>query len=562
MSAQTRRTRGQRALSADERKAVRALAHPDFWAQSMGLMVDGHPFNVDGREYQRAIIRDNSRRIIVPKAAQMGLTVIFLVRTMHWIVTRKWHHLYMLPLKTGTGTFVQQRIDPMIDFNKALKAQFQRTDNKMHKQSAEGIALYIRGSNIWNELREIPTDAQVWDERDRMNEDYLPEAEARLGGSEIKHVTELSTPTIPGHGVDDEGGWNDSDQHRWEVPCPHCGTFQVLDFKENVKLGDTPEECVCECSHCRKVLTDLHRREMNALGHWTPFHLNGNKRGYHISQLNSPTQPLVDFMLPYFEGLSETKKMRAFYNNQLGLPFVAYGDQLTPELLDKCIKSDYRMGGIPIGPLFIGVDVGTVLHVRVDQVDRFGRRMPWALKVFSGPKMFRELDEFLSGLYRFTCVIDAHPEKTEAAALSIKYPGQVWVGFPLDRPEQDETAVFEKHKRGEVAKVNIDLCMAMDDVIADYMNGKVVLPPDARELGEARPRLQWNGFYDQMIQMARVEEEDTKGRIRAFWRKNKKKDHWHSADMFVRAAMYKKPRNRVSPEMAQLIQSGGRANAA
>jgi hypothetical protein len=55
--------------------AVRALARPDEWAVDMELRVDAHDFSLEGREYVRQIIRDNSPEIICPKAAQMAYTV-------------------------------------------------------------------------------------------------------------------------------------------------------------------------------------------------------------------------------------------------------------------------------------------------------------------------------------------------------------------------------------------------------------------------------------------------------------------------------------------------------
>lgn len=512
------------------RDNILKLARPDFWARNLKLKVDGHDFDIKGREYIIPVIRDNSDWIVIPKAAQMCFTISFLVRTFHWIVERRWNHLYLLPVKTGTTTFVQGRVDPIIDSSPELKELFQSTDNLRHKQTVENINLYIRGTNIKSELKEVPVDVQVRDERDEMNEDNMPEADARMDGSVIRKVVELSTPTAPGHGVDAEDAWHDSDQHLWNVPCPHCGRFQVLIFDENVKLGNRADEAVCECSSCHKEISDRQRGEMNALGYWEPTDLNGNLRGYHISQLNSSTQKLEEFLKNYYAGQTDSRRLKAFHNNQLGEPFVSKGDQFTIELLDSCIVSGHRLGGIPGGQVFVGVDVGTVLTVKASYKDRHDRRVAWQYFIYN---TWDQLDKFLDSLINFVCVIDAHPEKRNATDLAIKYPNKVFIGFEQDRQEQVEVAVFHKPKnRGESGEVKIDRTSAFDSVINSYMTGNVILPFDARELGENMPRLAWNGFYHQMIQMVRVEEEDTKGRIVARWKKNKNKDHWHHADMF------------------------------
>jgi Phage terminase large subunit (GpA) len=538
-------------ISSETRQAVLRLSRPDVWALDLGLRVDGKTFSIEGREYIIPVIRDTSDRIVIPKAAQMAFTITFLTRSVHWICERKWNHLYLLPLKTGTTAFVQGRIDPIIDSTKALKEHFQRTDNRMHKQTVDNVNLYIRGTNIETELREIPVDVEVWDERDKMVEDNLTEAEARMDGSPIKKLVMLSTPTVPGHGVDSEDEWYNSDMHLWHIPCPRCGRYQVLDFQVNVKLGASAASSVLECAHCHRQITDDQRAVANKEGRWEATHLNGELRGYHISQLNSPTQPLQRFLKNYFEGQTKARKLKAFFNNQLGEPFVAFGDQFTPELLDRCIAADHRLGGIPGSTVFVGVDVGTMLYVRADWVNRHGQRMAYAFHIFNE---FDQLDKFLKSLINFVCVIDAHPEKRAARDLALRYPGKVWIGFEKDRPEQHEIAVFSPFRHKETPKVNIDRTMAFDSVIQQYMTGNVILPPDAREIGEYMARLPYNSFYYHMVQMARVEEEDAQGRIVARWKKNKNPDHFHHADMFCFIATLKGPGLSIPGEISNSLQ--------
>lgn len=537
-------------------EGVQAAVWPDRWGVGLKLKVDGGSLSFTGREYQVPIIRDESDWIVIPKGAQVGFTTVFLIRTFHWLIVRKWKHAYLLPLKAGSIPFVQGRVDPIIESNKALSRAFSSVDNRLHKQTVDGVNLYIRGTNIWTELREFPTDVIVFDERDKMVEDNVPEALARLDGSKIKRVVELSTPTAPGHGVDSEDSWHASDQHRWFVPCPHCNRYQTFIFEENVVLGDKAEECWMRCSHCHKEISDEERAEANARGYWEPTQLTGVKRGYHINQLNSPTQPITKFVQNYFEGLRDSKKMRAFFNNNLGQPYVAAGDQFTPELLDRCVESGHELGGIPNGPVFIGVDVGTSLHVSSCYLHS-GRRIKWQMRIFTGDSMWDKLDNWLAGLGSFICVVDAHPEKTKARDLALKYHGRVYMGFEKDRPEQAEIADFKPLKVRQPGEVNIDRTMAFDSVIASYMDGRTVLPRDAREIGELMPRLQFNGFYHQMCQQVRIEEEDAKGRIVARWEKNKNPDHWHHADMFEWIASAKTPYVRITPEVGELFNAAG-----
>lgn len=570
-------TEGQ-TISAAEAREIQRLAYPDKWAEHLRLVVDAHLFDPRGREYEVGILRDVAKYIIVPKGAQLGLTTTFLVKCIHAIVNRRWNVGYLLPVKNGSVAFVQARIDPIIDSAKPLKDAFSRTDNRSQKQTVDGTNWYIRGTNIETELREFPADVLVLDERDKMNEENLPHAFSRLDGSSVQRVYELSTPTIDGFGVYRDNGFPESDRMQWWVPCPYCGTKQVLSFDENVLpfLGDTVEESKesCRCSHCRKPLSDNDRANMNGHGVWVPENPQSEVRGYHINQLSSPTKRLADpqlgFLVNYFLGQTDSKKLKEFYNLNLGLPYAAPGDKFTTELLDKC-RGDYALGGIPAGDLYIGIDQGQeVLHVTI-YTHAQGKRRLWQTHLVrsrGAMTKWQVLEEDVLSKYpQWLAVCDAHPDKEAVETLSKKYPGRFWMGFEKDRPDQETTANFMKHKHGEPAKVNIDRTMAFDALIKTYLDGISILPRDAREIGEYMPKLAYNGFYHQHLQMVRVEQPDAQGRMVARWvngnqeagkqKTGKKPDHWHHSDMFALVASMERVPLQVAPEVGNLFVAAG-----
>jgi DNA-directed RNA polymerase subunit M/transcription elongation factor TFIIS len=534
--------------------ALTNYMQPDSWAVDMKLKVDGRPFSLEGREYVCQVIRDTSREIVIPKAAQMAFTVTFITRSLHWILERRWNHLYLLPIKTGAIPFVQARIDPILQSNAILEDGFQAVDNRLHKQSRDGVNLYIRGTNIDRELQEIPVDAEVWDERDRMVEDNLEDARHRMDGSKIQRLTMLSTPTVPGHGIDSDDAWWASDQHRWEVPCPGCKRFQVLTFDENLQLGDKPDECVLECTFCKRAWKDHERAEANSRGRWVATNLDGALRGYHISQFNSPTQTLNEIVKGWYAGQRNARKLRSFYNNNLGQPYVAAGDRITEQLLDQA-RGNHQLGGIPMSSVAVGIDIGgSLIHMIALHADTQQRAHMWQMQIF---REWHQVDNFLASLGSFVAVIDAHPEKRAARDLALKYHGKVWLGFEADRPETNEIVHFAPLKFGEAGKATIDRTMAFDQVIKDFLDGKAIIPVNARDLGEQITNRAYNGLYYQMIQMVRVEEEDARGRIVARWKKNRNQDHWHHSYMFARMALERTPTLVVPREVQNAFARAG-----
>jgi hypothetical protein len=537
---------------------MKTLARPDEWAVGMELKVDGKPFSLKGREYVRDVIRDYSPEIIIPKAAQMAFTVTFLTKSLHNIAERRLNGLYLLPLKTGAIPFVQARIDPIIESNEILSTKFASVDNRLHKQTVDGVNLYIRGTNILRELQEVPVDFQIWDERDHMVEENLSDARHRMDGSTYKRIVMLGTPTVDGFGVYADDGWDYSDQHRWEIPCPGCGRFQVLNFDDpslghsNLLLGETADDCALECAFCHREIKDHERSPLNAEGRWSPHRLDGRIRGYHINQFNSPTQPLREIMVDFFKGQRDERKLRSFWNQNMGRAFTAAGDRITPELLDKCRQSGYVMGGLPNSSVALGIDVGTVIHVWAWHFNPTRQKMLWNLKSF---RKWDDLDKFLSTLSSWVGVIDAHPEKSKSYDLALKYHGRLWIGFSDDRPQAHEMGNFSILKHKEPGYVTVDKTMALDFFIREMIDGNVVFPPNARMLGEEMKSKQYNGLYHQLTQMVRVEEENTRGNLIAHWKKNRNADHWHHAGMFATVASLKRPMLVIPPSLSSAMNS-------
>lgn len=569
-------------ITLEEARAIQAFAWPDVWADSLRLTVDSNTFSMAGREFQKAIIRDESRVIVMPKGAQLGFTTLILLKTLHSLIKRGWSVLYLLPLKSGSVKFVQTRIDPTIDSNKTIAAEFKRVDNRSEKVTMSGARFYIRGTNIHSELREAPADLLVLDERDVANEEFLGDAYARLDGSKVQRIYSLSTPTVDGHGVYGDNGWYDSDQMEWWVPCPHCGSKQILTFEDNVlpNLGDTISECVdsCRCVHCHKTFSDDHRALANADGVWVPSNPGAEIRGYRVSQLNSPTKelahPMFGMLRDWFAGQTDSLRMKDFMTLGLGLPYAAPGDRFSVELLDRS-RSEYVFGGIASGQLCIGVDQGhDVLHVTIYSAE--GRRMRLVRTLLvtgdGTRKKWQVLDEDVLQAYTdWVCVCDAHPDKEDCEELSRKYSGRFFMGYEKDRPDQKETAKFEKAVYGEPARVNIDRSMAFDQYIKRFIEGNILLPRDARELGEHMPGKSYGGFYHQHLQMTRVLQAavGTNTNLVTRWvngtvvgkkgttKSGNRPDHWHHSGMFAMVAGMQDAPLVVSESAGELFRRSG-----
>ena len=511
-------------------RMMQAQGFPDYWAQMIDMKVDGHPFSFDGRMYLKDIIRDHSSQRVIRKSAQMGATVISLTTALFWWIQWRWNTMYLLPVKAGTVSFSQGRVEPMIDSTEWIAKHLESVDNINHKRT-EHANFYVRGTNIQTELQEVPIDAMIWDELDKMKQANLPLARTRMDASKHKWVMMLSTPTVPGYGVDAE--FRDSDKRHWYIKCPMCGHQQTLTWDDNVKIGDSHRDTIVACSGCNKEMSHDKIITASDEGEWIQHSADRapDAHGYQINQLFSPTRKIDELAKIYFRGLERPDAMKELYNSALGLPYVTEGEQLTEEILDNSIEPGHKLwtaqhnfAGHRVN---VGVDVGKVLHVQASTIDpTTGKRVKRVMQIMD----WNELKMFLSNLTDFVCVIDNFPETSKATELARMFWGRVFLCFYNDKPEALEWDY--PVSEADHGQVKANRTLAIDLNISQYVRGQVVLPGNAREIGELRPSLDYNGFYDQMTSMIRMEKPDRLGNMKPRYEQIGSADHWHHADVY------------------------------
>lgn len=101
-----------------------------------------------------------------------------------------------------------------------------------------------------------------------------------------------STPTVKGESRIDKS-FEKSDQRYYEVPCPHCGEFQVLEWgspetpygmkwdKDEHGIG-LPETAYYVCRHNGCVIHDVDKPAMVAAGRWRARKPFAGHAGFHI----------------------------------------------------------------------------------------------------------------------------------------------------------------------------------------------------------------------------------------------------------------------------------------
>lgn len=315
--------------------------------QTMGLAVDGEPFDLRRYPFLVAIFDSNAREIVVRKGAQLGVTICCILRSIHSAQHRfKRSVIYYMPTRDDVSDFSKARFGRLLKENPPLGKLVRGTDSTHVKRVGETF-IYFRGAKSRSQAKSVPADGLVFDERDEMDQDIVDLARKRLDGSAYREEISLSTATVPGFGVDHDYV-EKSDQRTWHVKCSACGGWTCMELDFPACIERTREGVWFRaCKKCRRQI-QVHR------GQWVVGIKDREVEGYWPSQLLSPRMPLDVIMAEWEDPHRNTKE---FYNSRLGLPYADLDTMLDEAALSAVVSQEPGLRASK-GPSFLGADVG------------------------------------------------------------------------------------------------------------------------------------------------------------------------------------------------------------
>lgn len=358
--------------------------------------------------------------VVVMKSAQVGGTEIINNIVGYYVDQDPSPILVVQPTLDIAKAWSKDRLAPMLRDTPSLRGKVKdvRTrdsgNNILHKSFAGGH-ITVAGANSPASLASRPVRIVLNDEVDR----YPPSAgtEGDPVNLSAKRATTfwnrkkilVSTPTIKDASVI-EAAYLSSDQRKYYVPCPHCGTFFTLKWAQVIWTPRPPEEALyyCEEKACGKAITHVDKLRMVREGHWraeAPF--NGIA-GFFINELYSPWVTFAQMAATLVEAKKDPRKLKlqTFVNTSLAETWDQQGgDRLSDnEIYNR--REEYGPK-IPEGAAVItaGVDVQ---DDRIEvEVTAWGKgEESWSIefKAFQGsparPEVWADLDAFLQKEYR------------------------------------------------------------------------------------------------------------------------------------------------------------------
>lgn len=175
-----------------------------------------------------------------------------------------------------------------------------------------------------------------------------------------------STPLVAGSSRI-EALFNEGDQRRYYVPCPHCGYMDVLVFQQKDSGGHwmrwdegKPETAAFVCFKNGCLIGHEHKRDMVAKGEWRAAKPFKGHASFHIwtAYSYSPNATWAHIAEEFLDAKRGTETLKTFVNTVLGETWKERGEAPDWEKLYSRRES-YEIGTVPKGVKFLtcGVDV-------------------------------------------------------------------------------------------------------------------------------------------------------------------------------------------------------------
>jgi phage terminase large subunit GpA-like protein len=298
--------------------------------------------------YQRgimdAVCNPDVEMVVVMSSAQVGKTEVVLNITGYHVDQDPSPMLILQPTLEMAEAFSKDRLAPMVRDTPALRGKIKDprardSGNTLLHKRFPGGHVTMAGANSPASLASRPIRVVLCDEVDR----YPPSAAAegdpvnlakkRTATFWNRVVVLTSTPTIKGLSRI-ETAYEQSDQRKYHVPCPHCDTHQELLWHMVRWDEDDPSSAQIACEHCGALWTNAERIAAIRAGRWVATADFDGTAGFHLSELYSPWSTPAQMAKAFVDAKrAGTEQLKTWVNTSLGQSWEERGETVDPESL-------------------------------------------------------------------------------------------------------------------------------------------------------------------------------------------------------------------------------------
>lgn len=367
------------------------------------------------REIMDAIGDPHIRKVVIMSAAQIGKTAMLMNMLGYYMHYYPAPTLVMQPTLDMAQTFSKDFLAPMLRDTPVLRelvdTKSRYSGNTILKKNFPGGHVTIIGANSPASLASRPIKVLLADEVDRYpasagtEGDPLLLAQKRQTTFWDKKTVVVSTPVLKVNSrIAKE--YEESTQEEWCVPCPKCGRYQPMEWKNVVfDKKDLSKGITYKCEKCGQQSQEHEWKKMGQQGHFVAANPSAETRGFHLNTLASTFcgwKEIVEKFLVADElsKQGDHDKLKTWINTELGEPWDEPGTSMDDtELINR--REIYE-AQVPDGVLILtaGVDVQDD-RFEVEVVGWGVGKESWGIryqKIFGdmvSEQVWRDLDAFL-----------------------------------------------------------------------------------------------------------------------------------------------------------------------
>ncbi len=329
---------------------------------------------------------DRAQTIVFMGPVQIGKTIIGQAFIAAVVGYYPGPMLVVTDTDTKAEEFSKYRLDMMIRDSSHLRsrvavAKSRSRDNTIKLKTFPGGYLKLVGAQSASGLTSMTCRYVLLDEADdhKANVSYAGSSVSLALGrqttyGDMRKTLIVSSPKVKGDS-EIEAWFERGDRRRFWVPCPRCGEFQVLQWRDPetgvfrlVWPKGRPEEARYICAHCGAAWENRDKNAFLPAGEWRAerpdLGENGTIASYALNALYSPVgmYSWADMARQWEKATERVKagdieELRAFVNTRLAESFEEPGEQIDPNALANRLDPDWD--AVPAGVLciVIGVDV-------------------------------------------------------------------------------------------------------------------------------------------------------------------------------------------------------------
>ncbi|MBU2691878.1 MAG: phage terminase large subunit family protein [Candidatus Eisenbacteria bacterium] len=337
------------------------------------------------KDIMDAILEPDIEEVVVMGCAQFGKTEAILNTIGYFAENDPSPMMLVLPTLIMAEDFSKDRLDPMIRDTPVLSRIFgpvksRDSGNTLLRKVFPCGQITLSGANSPSSLASRPKRIVIGDEVDRFPEsvgdegDPLGVMKVRADAFHNRKFLWTSTPTIRGFSRI-EKLFNESDQRRFHVPCPHCGAFQTLKWCQIKYWKDSaghPKKIRYICEHCETGIRESRKHWMLRNGRWEKDNPSSRSAGFHLNGLYSPWLKWEKIIIEHRSAAKkrDRERMKVWTNTRLGETWEDSGETVDNKTL-FARREKYR-AEVPAGALLLTAGVDTHDNRFEMQVDGFG----------------------------------------------------------------------------------------------------------------------------------------------------------------------------------------------